>query len=581
MRRGRPRRAYERPGAVALAPGHGIGWVEFDPDADQPTADITLRPEQVIHGRLFDLQGQPVPNVTLSVAWIRRQIPPAQAGARSRFDGISYGANRVNDFPAWPRPMITNAEGRFTLRDLGRGLGAVLTVHHSRFALQRIQVEPDDTSESKSMSAALVPPQTITGRVTYADTGEGVPHAPLEVRSSEGRVALVSEFETDETGRFRINPPPADRVFGITAYPPEGQPYLIAQGRIDWPKGALEQSLDLALPRGVLIRGTVTEAGTGRPVPGASVAFIYEGQIRSGTNDSGRVETAADGTFQLAAQRRPGCLFVMGPSDHYAFQAVGSRTLENRQPRVGRLYAHANHWLDLKPGIESQEVHVVLRRGATVTGQVVGPDDRPVREAWTFSRVILDPRQRTSVGWTGRYHGLVRNGRFEIRGLDSDAEVPVYFLDPKGKLGGVVKLSGKSAAGGPVTVRLEPCGAARMRVVGPDGKPVVGRLTARPVQMVVTPGPPYTLAIDQAGLMVADEGDLTQIDTVNYPTVLVSDAQGRLTLPVLIPGATYRFIDHTTVRRGEAGPTVRKEFTVKPGATLDLGDLRIENPRSQ
>ena len=34
----------------------------------------------------------------------------------------------------------------------------------------------------------------------------------------------------------------------------------------------------------------------------------------------------------------------------------------------------------------------MLRRGATVTGQVVGPDGQPVRDAWIFSRIILDPR---------------------------------------------------------------------------------------------------------------------------------------------------------------------------------------------
>ena len=48
-------------------------------------------------------------------------------------------------------------------------------------------------------------------------------------------------------GRFRVNPPPADRTVTIIAYPPEGQPYLIATESIEWPKGALEQSLDLAL----------------------------------------------------------------------------------------------------------------------------------------------------------------------------------------------------------------------------------------------------------------------------------------------------------------------------------------------
>ena len=47
--------------------------------------------------------------------------------------------------------------------------------------------------------------------------------------------------------------------------------------------------------------------------------------------------------------------------------------------------------------------------------------------------------------------------------------------------------------------------------------------------------------------------------------------------PVLIPGATYRIIDRTTTR-DPGGPQLRKEFTVKPGETLDLGDIRIEKP---
>ena len=452
----------------------------LDLDDEQPTGDITLPPEQIIHGRLFDLQGRPVPDVTLATANLHRLLPPAPAGARGRFgrfDGIMYGYTHINDFPAWPKPMITDAEGRFTLRGLGRGFGSTLTVHHPRFALQRVEVEADGTSESKAMTAALMPAQIVTGRVTYADTGGGVPHAPLEVLPRLGNRVTLSEFKTDDSGRFRVNPPPADRTVTIIAFAPEGQPYLTATVSIEWPKGVLEQSLDLALPRGVLIHGTVTEEGSGKPVPGATIAFLERGRRGSRLGGNVYIETAADGSFRFGVKPSPGCLFIAGPADDYVSQAIGSRMVHEGQPGGERMYAHAYRLLDLKPGIDSQEVPVVLRRGATVTGQVVGPDGLPVREASIFSRVILDPRQNTSVTWaTPQRHGRVRNGRFEIHGLDPDTEVPVYFLEPKRKLGGAVNLSGKSSAGGPVTIRLEPCGAARARVVGPDGKPVAGAL---------------------------------------------------------------------------------------------------------
>ena len=142
---------------------------------------------------------------------------------------------------------------------------------------------------------------------------------------------MLAEFETDAEGRSRVNPPPADRSYSVTAYPPEGQPYLIAAKRLEWPKGALEQSLDLALPRGVLIHGKVTEEGSGKPVPGATVDFVTRAERpnRARTRASS-VQTASDGSFQLGAEPSPGHLFVQGPSDDYVLQAIGSRMVQRR-----------------------------------------------------------------------------------------------------------------------------------------------------------------------------------------------------------------------------------------------------------
>ena len=87
---------HEAFGAVALAPGYGVGWVELDPDDDQPAADITLRPEQVIHGRLFDLQGRPVPDVTVSVSSIGRDLPQAPARDSQRASMVSLIGGRTS-----------------------------------------------------------------------------------------------------------------------------------------------------------------------------------------------------------------------------------------------------------------------------------------------------------------------------------------------------------------------------------------------------------------------------------------------------------------------------------------------------
>ena len=73
---------------------------------------------------------------------------------------------------------------------------------------------------------------------------------------------------------------------------------------------------------------------------------------------------------------------------------------------------------------------------------------------------------------------------------------------------------------------------------------------------------------------------MAALDPVNYASDFQSDAQGRLTLPALIPGATYRIEDFTPAFGG-GDPAIRKEFTVKPGETIELGDIVIARPRGR
>ena len=95
--------------------------------------------------------------------------------------------------------------------------------------------------------------------------------------------------------------------------------------------------------------------------------------------------------------------------------------------------------------------------------------------------------------------------------------------------------------------------------------------------MVVTPDPYPTKKATKEGVLLADQGRLPAVDPINYPKDPSSDAQGRITFPALIPGATYRIVDRTPFRSVE-GPQVRKEFAVRAGEDLELGDILIEKP---
>ena len=335
-----------------------------------------------------------------------------------------------------------------------------------------------------------------------------------------------------------------------------------------------------------MIRGKLTEAGSGHPIAGAAVTY-YDHRKQNTNPESwtmpGGGTTADDGSFEFAVPPQPGHLVIRAPSENYLLEEIGYRLLFEGQPGGERYYAHAFVACDPKLGADLK-LNIALRRGVTVQGRVIVPEGQPVEDIWMFSRRIFGPSSGALHYWRGQ-HAIARNGRFELHGLDPDTDLPVHFLDPKHKLGATIHLSSKSGSGGLATVRLEPCGTAKARLVDPDGKPLAGPMVgpmARPSQlwlisMVVQQGPPRSHKSITEGLVIADEDPLAMLDPINYPQSPVSDSHGRLVFPGLIPGATYRINDRTTAR-DEKGPQVRKEFTVKPGETLDLGDILIEKP---
>ena len=477
---------------VALAPGYGTGWVNVDPDADQPAGDISLEPEQLIHGRLLDLTGRPAQGVVVSVVGIQRVLVPdsnPQLDGRITSEGPIFWWARVNDIPGWPKPATTDADGRFTVHGVGRGLEVRLNVVAPRFAPQMIELATDDAPGAKAVSSSLQPAQIITGRVTLADSGRPVPHARVEIVSTgEGqRGSRSASFTTDADGRFRANPWPGN-LFFVTASPPLGQLCLANRKRIDWPKGAIEQSIDLVLPKGVVIRGKVTEEGSGRPVAGASVHFKPHTRADGGAYQSdGQSETGADGSFELAAPPVAGHLAVLAPTEDFVLREIGNREFFSGQPGGMRLYSHSFVACEPQPGGLALEVRVTLRRGITVVGRFVGPDGNAVKDVWIIGPEILGQGAPAWRRWQINYHGNAVGGRFELHGRDPDRVLPVYFLDPKRRLGATAQLSGKSAADGPLTIRLEPCGAATARLLDAHGRPVAGYRNKYMVSMIIIP----------------------------------------------------------------------------------------------
>jgi RNA polymerase sigma factor (sigma-70 family) len=565
-------------GIVASAPGYGAAWATLDPDAAEPAAVITLRPEQVILGRLFDVQGRPAQGVRVSVETMGTSAS-GSLGSTTQYEGPYFLPGQHEILPGWPRPATSDGNGQFTIHGVGCGVRFSFWIDDPRFARLSVDLDTDAFSKTKNVAIAVEPARIITGRVTYADSGAPAPHAQVEVETqTDGSSAWSGDFETDADGRFRARPGAAPR-YSVNVFAPDRSPYLNVTKNLEWPKGTLEQTVDLSLPRGVLVRGKVVGQESGKPIPGARVSYISSpNRDQRAGSSNGRAVTALDGSFQLGVLAAPGYLTVLGPGEDFVLREIGRSTALANQPGGGRFYSHAFHRLDLKPGSASQDVVVALRPSASVVCRVVSRDGQPVNDAVVISRVILQPTWIAWLIWRASHCGAVHHGQFLVHGLPPDSEVPVYFLDAKRNRGTTALLSGKMDARGPVTVRLEPCGAARARLVDSSGKPVPGLRDgygSHMTELVVTPGP-HILSQDEHDQrqLAADLAPVAQLDPVHYGRALISDGQGELTMPALIPGATYRIYD--TSMGQEAGPRLRKEFTVKSGEKLDLGDILIE-----
>jgi protocatechuate 3,4-dioxygenase beta subunit len=546
---------------LARAPGHALGLERLNPN--RATADVTfsLKPERVARGRLVDLQGQPAAGVAVSVGWVGQMK-----------DGMSDGmsaSKTVRGLAVWPETVRTDAQGRFVVLGLGEFDTISLVTEDPRFAPQTLYFKGAELA--REINHALAPAQVIEGRVLQADTGKPVPHALLTVYSSDQELGSFQGRggKADAEGRFRLNPI-AGKWFTVSAHAPVGEPYLAVEQRFQWPAGKVSKQLDVKLPRGVLIRGKITEVGSGKPVKGAAVQYYPlagsgapKGLI---SGWQGTEVSKADGAFHIPVLPAKGHLLIIGPDGRYLHEEIGANVLYNGRPGGMRYYPDAVVKLDLPKEARAKDVAVTLRRGVSVKGRLIGPGGEPVGKALMICRLHV-----TALSPHWRFPVEVRDGQFALNGLDPEKSCPVAFLEPEKRWGATVQLSGKDA-GKELTIKLQPCGQAVARFLDAQGKPLADH---RPIlDIVVTPGPHrYDFKAAEKGQLAADEDFLANIDRHNYWKGPVTDAQGRCTFPALVPGVTYRF---TNFRKGMH--TVERDFTVEAGKTFDAGDITISRP---
>jgi hypothetical protein len=259
-------------------------------------------------------------------------------------------------------------------------------------------VKPTGKEGPREVTLALAPAYVLEGAVTYADTGKPAPQVRLLMAGESGRFQGPTErmdLRTDTRGRFRVSAPVGER-YTVIAYAPEGTPYLPLVKEFGRPKpDVIKKDIQLALPRGVLVRGRVTESPSGKPVAGAAVEFepnhdnnpYFRDDIRP-VMAHWRPLSVSDvrGEFAVAVLPGPGHLLVTAATNDYVHVEIGTKKLYGQRVNPDwRNYYDSLVALNLKPQAGPHEVKVTLRRGVTLAGQVVGPDGNPVA-CWCTGR---------------------------------------------------------------------------------------------------------------------------------------------------------------------------------------------------
>jgi RNA polymerase sigma factor (sigma-70 family) len=556
---------------VATAEGYGPAF--HSAGAFEPAADLTLRlakDDVPVRGRVLDLQGKPLAGVTVRVEGLSAPAdgdltPWLAALEANKQDGYPIAARYLRRIPASFPPAVTDAEGRFQLKGVGRERLIHLTLEGPTIAQERLSAY---TRPGKPIHAGMFARNPDGGRLTYygadfdhtaaptrpivgvvRDKDTGKPLAGVTVQSDKFAGTNVSgdssvRTVTDKDGRYRLVGMPKAAGNIVKAAPAPGQPYFQSVHEVEDPPGLDPVTVDFALKRGVLVKGRVLDKATGRPVSANVGYVVFRDNPRPaqapGFAIDHYLQTADDGSFQLVAFPGRGLLCARGWSDHYRM-GVGTDGIKGKYDE--RFFDTAPHlqgtntfhtYAELNPADKAESVtcDLVLDPGPMPHGTLVGPDGKPLSGAQALGLTAYN----RSRNWT---RSPLKGEAFTVYGLEPTEEREVVFVHAGKQLAAVARVRGDAKE--PLRVKLEPWGTVTGRLVGPDGKP-------RP-------------------------GLLLQIEDRFLPgTSLQTDKEGRFRVAGLAPGAQYTL---QVVQNGKPAAQVFAGLALKAAEARDLGDVVV------
>ena len=583
--RGRDEATY--PWLVATAPAFGPGWASAV-RASGSRDDLIIRLVEEgppIQGHIVDLEGRPVAGVRVQVAhiWFARDGRLSEWLDRAKEHSTDGPWVGLDQLPAATK-ATTDTDGRFRLTGIGRDRIAEVFISGPTIATVQLYVLDRDgpavtTTGGRLMSAAYpktyhsrqfeyvaAPTKPIEGVVRDKDTGQPIAGMVLHAkRKDEPHFVMGVDATTDTAGHYQLSGLPKAAAFQL---------YIESRdASIPYPKTTLDVSadspgvepvkVDIALKRGAVVRGRVTDKATGKPVTGGIIAFTFAdsphvnefpGHREWGTNserikEDGRYEIVClPGRGIIACQTDPGPYRIGSGADAIKgydpkiWQSGGFDTLPF-QCAVRSYHVLAEVHPD--PKAASTTVDLQADPGRVVVLNVIDADGKPVGGT-------------TATGLTELYSEeefRQDSPLIQIYGVDPSKPRRVTISHAARKLAGSVFLKGNET--GSLSVRLQNWGTITGRIVDSGGKPRGG----------------LTLQSKSGVVPSAEEGTLPGCMPLHAmsPGIPIG-TDGKFRIEGLVPGLKYSAWGWRAMR---PQCDVFDGVTVDSGAAKDLGDLKV------
>ncbi|HEX4792478.1 MAG TPA: M56 family metallopeptidase [Humisphaera sp.] len=534
---------------AASAAGFGLAWRRFDDVDAQGNVILQLVPDRAIEGRIVDLEAHPVSGMSVTARSMSNRI---LAASENQFyppaDYLSLTSPLgVLEMP----PGVTDADGRFVIRGLGENRWVTLEFHHDQFALGGARIATRQTPPAPPPGSAhplgskfeLVAAPAISVSGIVRDAGTHKPLAGVGLQSSIDWSRPRPQAITDDQGRYRINGLPRGSV-EIAAWS-LNEPYVPTFSETPEGAGPGPLTIDFELHKGLWISGKVSSRADGSPVPAmveyrplrtnAAIRGIKILQLGWGVSPLNG-QTQPDGTYRVVAIPGGGILAARTRDGRYR-TGSGFDQIKHPDSDVTASRFNAAREISLPDDATSATADFLLDLGNSLHVSCIDPDGKALAV--------------TAVGFTvDKLTGSAQfaSGEFEVTGLSREGSRQLYIVNRDRKLGKAVLLSPEQIAGAKLVVKLEQMASVTGRLINADGDPVRRNLI---IASVVDPS-----AHSESGVLVVE-----------------SSADGRFTLN-LPAGCTFKI--QTTTRTAATYATLKKDFSVVSGTTVDLGDVRLK-----